>query len=92
MGLWAIVLTSVFMSLMFPTISALSIKELGPNTKLGGALVVMAIVGSAALTPLMGLIFDRTRDMALAMLVPLLCYVYVAYYAFVGSKVRPAQA
>jgi FHS family L-fucose permease-like MFS transporter len=87
-GLWAIFLTSFFMSLMFPTIFALSIKELGPNTKLGGSMVVMAIVGGAALTPLMGLIFDRTRSMALAMLVPLVCYVYVAYYAFVGSKVR----
>jgi FHS family L-fucose permease-like MFS transporter len=87
-GMWAIFLTSFFMSLMFPTIFALSIKELGPNTKLGGSLVVMAIVGGAALTPLMGLIFDRTRSMALAMLVPLVCYLYVAYYAFVGSKVR----
>ncbi len=91
-GMWAIFLTSFFMSLMFPTIFALSIKELGPNTKLGGSMVVMAIVGGAALTPLMGLIFDRTRSMALAMLVPLLCYLYVAYYAFVGSKVRTTSA
>ena len=91
-GLWAVFLTSFFMSLMFPTIFALSIKELGPNTKLGGSMVVMAIVGGAALTPLMGLIFDRTRSMALAMLVPLVCYVYVAYYAFVGSKVRMPEA
>ncbi len=91
-GLWAIFLTSFFMSLMFPTIFALAIKELGPNTKLGGSMIVMAIVGGAVLTPLMGLVFDRTRSMALAMLVPLVCYVYVAYYAFVGAQVRVPRA
>ncbi|MFB3777361.1 MAG: L-fucose:H+ symporter permease [Bryobacteraceae bacterium] len=87
-GLWAVFLTSFFMSLMFPTIFALAIKELGPNTKLGGSMVVMAIIGGAVFTPIMGLVFDRTHSMALAMLVPLVCYVFIAYYAFVGSKVR----
>src|SRR5271157_4244673 len=46
-GLWAIFLTSVFMSLMFPTIFALGLKGLGPNTKIGGSLIVMAIIGGA---------------------------------------------
>ncbi len=87
-GLWAIFLTSFFMSLMFPTIFALAIKQLGPNTKMGGSMVVMAIIGGAVFTPIMGLIFDRAHSMALAMLVPLACYVFVAHYAFVGSKVR----
>jgi FHS family L-fucose permease-like MFS transporter len=87
-GLWAIFLTSFFMSLMFPTIFALGIKGLGPNTKMGGSMIVMAIIGGAVFTPVMGLIFDRTRSMALAMLVPLVCYLFITYYAFVGSKVR----
>lgn len=87
-GLWAVFFTSFFMSLMFPTIFALGIKELGPNTKLGGSMIIMAIIGGAALTPVMGLISDQTGSMALAMLVPLVCYVYVTYYAFIGSKVR----
>jgi FHS family L-fucose permease-like MFS transporter len=91
-GVWAIFLTSFFMSLMFPTIFALGIKELGPNTKLGGSLIVMAIIGGAIFTPLMGLVFELTRSMALAMLVPGFCYVFVTYYAFAGSKVRPAPA
>ena len=59
-GVWAMVLTSFFMSLMFPTIFALGLKGLGPNTKIGGSLIVMAIVGGAILTPLMGLINVRT--------------------------------
>ncbi len=92
MGLWAIFLTSFFMSLMFPTIFALGIKELGPNTKLGGSMIIMAIVGGAVFTPIMGLVFDHTRSMALAMLVPLVCYLFITYYSFVGSKVRVPKA
>lgn len=91
-GLWAIFLTSFFMSLMFPTIFALGIKELGPNTKLGGSMIIMAIVGGAVFTPMMGLVFDHTRSMALAMLVPLGCYLFITYYSFVGSKVRVPKA
>lgn len=53
-GLWAIFLTSFFMSVMFPTIFALGIEGLGNDTKIGGSLIVMAIVGGAVLTPLMG--------------------------------------
>jgi len=85
-GLWSIFLTSFFMSLMFPTIFALGLKELGPNTKLGGSMIVMGIVGGAVFTPIMGLI--AIHSMARAMLVPLCCYVFIAYFAFVGSKVR----
>jgi FHS family L-fucose permease-like MFS transporter len=87
-GVWAIFLTSFFMSLMFPTIFALGLRELGPNTKLGGSLLVMAIVGGAVLTPLMGLVAQATASMAKAMLVPLGCYVVIAYYAFIGSRLR----
>lgn len=87
-GLWAVFFTSFFMSLMFPTIFALGIKELGPNTKLGGSMLIMAIVGGAAFPPIMGLISDRTGSMALAMLIPLVCYVFITYYAFIGSKIK----
>ena len=85
-GGWALVSTSFFMSLMFPTIFALGIKGLGPNTKLGGSMIIMAIIGGAIWTPLMGFISDRTHSMALAIIVPLISYVYIIYYALVGSK------
>jgi len=87
-GLWAIFFTSFFMSLMFPTIFALGLKGLGSNTKIGGSMIVMAIIGGAVFTPLMGLVFEATRSMATAMLVPLTCYIVVSYYAFLGSRVR----
>ena len=81
LGLWAIFLTSFFMSVMYPTIFALGIEGLGRNTKIGGSLIVMAIVGGAVITPLMGWISEATHRIALAYLVPLLCYAIVALYA-----------
>lgn len=87
-GVFAVFLTSFFMSLMFPTIFALGIKELGPNTKLGGSIIIMAIIGGAVFTPIMGLVFQISHSMAMALLVPLFCYAFVTYYSFIGSKVR----
>jgi MFS transporter, FHS family, L-fucose permease len=87
-GLWCVFLTSFFMSLMFPTIFALGLKGLGPNTKIGGSLLVMAIVGGAVLTPLMGLISENTGSIALAYSVPLMAYVFIAFYSLLGSKPR----
>jgi FHS family L-fucose permease-like MFS transporter len=87
-GVWAIFLTSFFMSLMFPTIFALGIKGLGENTKLGGSLMVMAIIGGAVFTPIMGVISDHTGSMALAMILPLICYLVVTWYAVWGAKLK----
>jgi FHS family L-fucose permease-like MFS transporter len=90
-GVFAIFLTSFFMSLMFPTIFALGIKQLGPNTKLGGSIIVMAIIGGAVFTPIMALIFQLTGSMAMSLFVPLLCYAFITYYAFIGSKVLSSR-
>jgi len=87
-GVWSIFLTSFFMSLMFPTIFALGIKGLGENTKLGGSLMVMAIIGGAVFPPVMGVISDKTGSMAVAMIVPLLCYIVVTWYAIAGARMR----
>ncbi len=85
-GLWAVLSTSFFMSLMFPTIFALGVKGLGPNTKVGGSMIIMGIIGGAVFTPVMGIV--ARHSMALAMIVPLCCYVYITFYAFVGSEPR----
>jgi len=89
-GLWAIFLTSFFMSLMFPTIFALGLKGLGANTKIAGSLLVMSIIGGAVMTPGMGLISEEFHSLALAYLLPLAAYAFIAYYAFRGSKASPA--
>jgi FHS family L-fucose permease-like MFS transporter len=85
-GMIAILLTSFFMSLMFPTIFALGIKDLGSHTKEGSSLLVMSIIGGAVFTPLMGIAFQLTRSMALGMCVPLLCYTVVGTYALWGTQ------
>lgn len=85
-GAWSLVLSSFFMSCMFPTIFALGVTGLGSNTKIGGSMIIMAIIGGAVWTPLMGYISDTTHSMANAMVVLLLSYIYIVYYSFVGSK------
>jgi len=85
-GLWAIFATSFFMSVMYPTIFALGIEGLGRDTKIAGSLIVMAIVGGAVLTPVMGLLSQSTHSIAKAYAVPLVCYFFVAFYAFIGCR------
>ncbi len=91
-GVWAIFFTSFFMSLMYPTNFALSIRELGQNAKMGGSIMVMAIVGGAVLPPLMGYIAEASHSMAIAMVVPLVGYAYITYYALSGSKLKSIAA
>jgi MFS transporter, FHS family, L-fucose permease len=90
-GLWAIFITSFFMSVMFPTIFALGIEGLDRNTKIGGSLIVMAIVGGAVLTPVMGWISQTEHSIAKAYLVPFFCYIVIALYAFVGVRLKRAE-
>ncbi|MBW4027450.1 MAG: L-fucose:H+ symporter permease [Acidobacteria bacterium] len=91
LGLWAIFLTSFFMSLMFPTIFALGLKDLGANSKIGGSVLVMSIVGGAVLTPIMGWVSMVTKSMALAYTVPFAAFAFIAYFSFVGSQIRPKR-
>jgi len=80
---WAIVLVGFFHSIMFPTIFALSIKHLGPHTKLGSSLLVMAIIGGAVFPAMMGYISD-VSNIRYAFLIPLVCHMYVLYFAVRG--------
>jgi FHS family L-fucose permease-like MFS transporter len=89
---WGLVLIGFFHSIMFPTIFALGIKGLGPYTKLGSSLLVMAIIGGAAFPAFMGYVSDLT-SIRTAFCVPLLCYLYIWYFAAKGSApelVEPA--
>jgi FHS family L-fucose permease-like MFS transporter len=86
-GLVALTALSFFMSIMFPTIFALGVKDLGPYTQTGASLIVMAIVGGAVLTPVMGAV-STYASISMAMLVPAVCFLVVALYAL--SNVRRA--
>jgi FHS family L-fucose permease-like MFS transporter len=89
MGLMAILLTSFFMSLMFPTIFAMGLKDLGPNTNIAGSFLVMAIVGGAVMTPLMGLLAEFLHSTALAYQIPLYGNLGIAAYSrYMGGYSR----
>lgn len=90
-SVWALVLIGFFHSIMFPTIFALSIKNLGPLTKRGSSLQVMAILGGAILPAIMGRISDAT-SIRTAFVVPLLCYIYIFYFGASGYKTGDASA
>ena len=89
-GVFCLVAVSFFMSTMFPTIFALGINGLGTRTKTGGAVIVMAIVGGAAITPLMGKVAD-SASVATAYLVPGACFLCIALYAWLGSGTSPEE-
>ena len=90
-SVWAVVLIGFFHSIMFPTIFALSIKNLGSLTKRGSSLQVMAILGGAVLPAIMGRISDAT-SIRTAFVVPLVCYVYIFYFAVDGYKPGNARS
>ncbi len=91
-GMWALFLTSFFMSIMFPTIFALGLEGLGPLVKLGGSLLVMAIVGGATLTPAMGWISLHTGNIAYAYVIPLIGYVVVAAFGWYHARISTHPA
>lgn len=74
------------MSLMFPTIYSLGLTGLGEDTKIGGSGLVMAILGGAVMTGIMGQVSDGTGSIHLAYWVPLLCFVFVVYYGYYAQK------
>jgi FHS family L-fucose permease-like MFS transporter len=90
-SVWAIVLIGFFHSIMFPTIFALSLKNLGPYTKLGSSLLVMSIVGGALCPLLMGRISDAW-NIQYAFVVPLVCHAYILYFAVWGCRPVPMSA
>jgi FHS family L-fucose permease-like MFS transporter len=85
LGVGCLVVNSFFMSPMYPTIFALGVKGLGSRTKTGGAVIVMSIVGGAVVTPVMGKVADMS-GVSNGYLVPMLCFVVVALYAWLGSQ------
>ena len=80
-----------FMSVMYPTIFALSIRGLGARTKEGTSFLVMAIAGGAVFPVLMGFVSDATHNIQLAYAVPIVCFAVVAFFAFKNIAVKEVQ-
>jgi MFS transporter, FHS family, L-fucose permease len=80
-----LVLCGFFNSVMFPNIFTLGIAGLGPMTSKGSGLIMTAVVGGAVIPPLIGFLADR-MGVQHSFIVPMICYLYIAYYGLVGSK------
>jgi FHS family L-fucose permease-like MFS transporter len=85
LAVWSILLVGLFNSIMFPTIFTLGIAELGPITGEGSGLLVAAIVGGAIIPLLEGKLADSI-GIHHAFIIPAICYIYLAYYGFLGSR------
>ena len=91
LAMWSILLVGLFNSIMFPSIFTLGIAGLGPLTGKGSGLLVMGIVGGA----LIPLAEGKTADLIglhHAFFIPALCYIYIAFYGFIGSRPTGKQA
>jgi MFS transporter, FHS family, L-fucose permease len=81
----SILMVGLFNSIMFPSIFTLGIAELGPLTGDGSGLLNTAIVGGAIIPVLEGVLADRI-GLHHAFILPVICYLYILYYALKGSK------
>lgn len=83
----ALFTTYFFMSVMFPTIFALGIRDLGALTKKGSSFLVMAVAGGAFCPPLMGLIADN-YSMAIGFIIPLICFGFISYFGYISKRIN----
>jgi FHS family L-fucose permease-like MFS transporter len=87
LAMWALLSIGLFNSIMFPTIFSLAVARLGKFTSEGSGVLCMAIVGGALVPLFQGSTADALGLM-LSFIIPIVCYLYVAYYGFVGSRPR----
>jgi FHS family L-fucose permease-like MFS transporter len=88
-AVWTIILVGLFNSIMFPSIFTLGIAKLGPLTGEGSGLLIAAIVGGALIPLAQGSLADKV-GIHHAFFLPVLCYLYIAYYGFKGHKIQEA--
>jgi FHS family L-fucose permease-like MFS transporter len=76
----------LFMSIMFPFIFAMSLRNLGPQTKLAASFQIMSIVGGAIAGPLMGWLADTYHSMSICFILPLIGFIAPTIYGFVYPR------
>lgn len=87
----------LFMSIMFPFIFAMSLRNLGEKTKLAASFQIMSIVGGAVAPPLMGWLADQYHNMAICFVLPLIGFIAPTIYGFAyprlleRSRLAPAE-
>ena len=86
-AMWSILAVGFFNSIMFPTIFTLAVNGLGSMTSKGSGLVCQAIVGGALVPLIQGFAAD-TVGIQMSFAVPLVCYIYIGWYALRGAQVK----
>jgi len=86
MAVWSILAVGLFNSIMFPSIFTLGIAEMGPLTGEASGLLVIAIVGGAIIPEIQGVLADHI-GIHHAFIIPVICYLYIAYYGWKGWRV-----
>jgi FHS family L-fucose permease-like MFS transporter len=84
LAMWTMLAVGLFNSIMFPSIFALGIAELGPLTGTGSGFMSMAIVGGAIVPLIQGAVADHS-GIHHAFLLPVICYLYILFFAVKGS-------
>ncbi len=91
-AVYALMAVPFFLSIMFPTIFALGIKDLGEETKLASSLLVMSIIGGAFTPYIMGRISDFTGgNIQIAYLMPIVCMAFILYFGLRGHRIKNEQ-
>lgn len=85
-AMWSLLAIGLFNSIMFPTIFTLAIAGLGRHTGAGSGVLCMAIVGGAILPVLQGMFADQI-SLLYSFILPLVCYLYIAYYGYRGHRI-----
>jgi FHS family L-fucose permease-like MFS transporter len=85
LAMWSLLAVGLFNSIMFPTIFSLALNGLGTSTAQGSGLLCLAIVGGALLPLLQGVLADNI-GLQISFVLPMLCYLFIAYYGLSGSK------
>lgn len=83
-SLYALYTTFFFMSIMFPTIFALGLSNMGTLTKKASSYIVMGVAGGAFSPMLMGLIGEN--NMAVGFIVPFVAFIYILFFAAKGYR------
>lgn len=89
-AIYALIAVQFFLSIMFPTIFALSVRGLGKKTKEGSALLIMSIVGGAIFPVIMGIVSDRS-NMQIAYVVPAVCMLMILYFSIKNLKIADVK-
>lgn len=92
-AIWGAVATSFFFGPVFPTIYAHGLDQVKEkqHTETGGALMVMSLVGGAALPVIMGRVSDMTGSMQLSFIVPAIGFALIMWF-FISEHRRDHQA